>query len=81
MLTLETLIISNVILQIAISFCNDEQDCYLRGSCQNNKCICDYWAIGENCECMLYHSDIINSNYIICYICDSKNRFKSITNQ
>eukprot|EP01084_Bolivina_argentea_P142151 249727_1 len=29
--------------------CSTDEDCYLRGECQNSKCICDHWAKGANC--------------------------------
>eukprot|EP01084_Bolivina_argentea_P131551 232179_1 len=30
--------------------CTSDEDCYLRGSCENSKCICDAWTKGNNCE-------------------------------
>eukprot|EP01084_Bolivina_argentea_P253318 425469_1 len=38
------------IVPTILSSCNNDEDCYLRGSCIENKCVCDYWAIGNNCE-------------------------------
>ena len=49
-MSFQLLIISTLLINSIYGSCKTEEDCYLRGSCDNNKCICDSWAKGINCE-------------------------------
>eukprot|EP01084_Bolivina_argentea_P142153 249732_1 len=49
-LFLPFLISTLLLINYVFASCSTDEDCYLRGSCENTKCVCDKWAKGDNCE-------------------------------